>query len=526
MASILKIQGAEEKKLGIRYEVDTDQEPIGVGGMGQVFKGLRIDERSGVRQAAAVKFLFDDLPPNAIERSRREASIQIDNENLLKMFGFIQVDETLSDGSVAHHYHVASELLYGVMLSDLLTGVTTGQDGMPIEFAEKLYLQSRQQPEEFARFIVKNLLSGVMALHDKGFIHRDIDPSNIMITADGKVKLIDFGIAKRLSEVQGEKAHLTMAGQFMGKAAYASPELVLGDVTHEDPTTDLYAVGIVLFQLLTGHLPFDGPRQEVLEAQLKTPPPVAQIKDRKMRAIVSKALAKKQADRYQSAAEFRTDLEHTVVREKTSSGADSSFKMPDSAGKAPSAPQWKLIGGIAAGVVVVAGIVLALALPKKPKTVSSPVVEAQEPVAVRDTTPSAAWYTQEAIAKLRAGQASEGVELLNKAIGKDSTSSALANAIMASLYSHEGACEDLDIESPYEIDYQKAYDLSRKAVQQDSTCYYAHYELAYSYVKRYDQIIGGERDAKKGFWHLRACERWAAQKGNTGFAEEIQSRLE
>ena len=97
---------------------------------------------------------------------------------------------------------------------------------------------------------------------------------------------------------------------------------------------------------------------------------------------------------------------------------------------------------------------------------------------------------------------------------------------MASLYSHEGACEDLGIESPYEIDYQKAYDLSRKAVQQDSTCYYAHYELAYSYVKRYDQIIGGERDARKGFWHLRACERWAANKDNTKFAEEIQSRLE
>ena len=528
MASILKIQGAEEKKLGIRYEVDTDQEPIGVGGMGQVFKGLRIDERSGVRQAAAVKFLFDDLPPNAIERSRREASIQIDNENLLKMFGFIQVDEDLADGSVVHHYHVASELLYGVMLSDLLTGVTTGKDGKPIEFAEKLYLQSRQQPEEFARFIVKNLLSGVMALHDKGFIHRDIDPSNIMITADGKVKLIDFGIAKRLSEVQGEKAHLTMAGQFMGKAAYASPELVLGDVTHEDPTTDLYAVGIVLFQLLTGHLPFDGPRQEVLEAQLKTPPPVAQIKDRKMRAIVSKALAKKQADRYQSAAEFRTDLEHTVVREKTDPGSAPAFKKPAAVAKAPSAsaPNWKLIGGIAAGVIVIAGIVLALALPKKPKSVSPPAAVMEEPEMVRDTTPSAVWYTQEAIAKLQSGQASEGVDLLNKAIDKDSTSSALANAIMASLYSHEGACEDLGIESPFEIDYQKAYDLSRKAVEQDSTCYYAHYELAYSYVKRYDQIIGGERDARKGFWHLRACERWAANKDNTQFAEEIQSRLE
>ena len=527
MASILKIQGEEEKRLGIHYEVDTDLEPIGAGGMGQVYQGFRVDERTGVRQAAAIKFLFDDLPPNAIERSRREASIQIDNENLLKMFGFIQVDERTADGSILHHYHVASELLYGVMLSDLLKGVTTGRDGKKIEFAEQLYLQSKQQPEEFARFIVKKLLSGLMALHDKGYIHRDIDPSNIMILADGRVKLIDYGIAKQFAEMKGENAHLTTAGQFMGKAAYASPELVLGDISHENETTDLYAVGILLFQLLTGKLPFDGPRQEILEAQLKTAPPVNLIRDKKMRTIVSKALAKKQADRYQSAAEFRTDLEHTIEREGSSSSG--------AAVKMPSLPplNWKLIGGIAAGVVLVAG--LAIFLATRPKTPKAPKVAAMDETAltaddfdvpVRDTLPSAAWYTSEAIARLQGGQLAEGVDLLNKAIDKDSTSSALANAIMASLYSHEGACTDLGLESPYEIDYQKAYDYSRKAVQQDTTCYYAHYELAYSYVKRFDSIIGGERDAQRGLWHLRACQRQAALQGNDAFAEEILSRLQ
>lgn len=521
MASILKIQGAEEKRLGIHYEVDTELDPIGAGGMGQVFKGVRVDERTGVRQAAAIKFLFDDLPPNAIERSRREASVQIDNENLLKMFGFIQVDEQV-DGGVVSHYHVASELLYGVILSDLLEGVTTGPDGRPVKLAEDLYLQSRQQPEEFARFIIKNVLSGIMALHDRGYIHRDIDPSNIMVTADGKVKIIDYGIAKKISETQGQNAHLTTAGQFMGKAAYASPELVLGDIAHEDPTTDLYAVGVVLFQLLTGHLPFDGPRQEILEAQLKSAPPVAQIKDRKMRAIVSKAMAKKQADRYQSAAEFRADLEHTVTREKTASDST-----PVAVALKGAAPNWKLIGGIAAAVVVIAGIVIALASrPKQPRPDPAAVVEEPEVVVPRDTLPSAAWYTEEAIAKLQAGQSAEGVELLNKAIEKDSTSSALANAIMAALYSHEGACTDLGLESPFDIDYQKAYDFSRKAYLQDSTCYYAHYELAYSYTKRVDDIIAGERDSGKARWHLEACARWAANKGNTRFAEEVNSKLQ
>ena len=518
MASFLKIQGAEEKRLGIHYEVDTDLEPIGAGGMGQVYAGFRVDERTGVKLPAAVKFLYDDLPPNAIERSRREASIQIDNECLLKMFGFIEVEERLADGTVAHHYHVASELLHGVMLSDLLTGVTTCQDGRKNEFAEKLYLQSRQEPEEFARFIVKNLLSGLMALHDKGYIHRDIDPSNIMILSDGKVKLIDYGIAKQIAEIKGENAHLTTAGQFMGKAAYASPELVLGDIAHEDETTDLYAVGILLFRLLAGKLPFDGPRQEILDAQLKTPPPVSQIRDKKMRAIVSKALAKKQADRYQSAAEFRTDLEQTKARRSGGGGSGKGFALP---------ANWKLIGGIAAGVILIAGLAIALASrPKSPKTpkVGEMAVAAEEPVAVRDTLPSAAWYTAEGISRLQSGQSQEGVDLLNKAIEKDSTSSALANAIMASLYSHEGAYDDLKLTSPFEKDYQKAYTYSRKAIQQDTTCYYAHYELMYSYGPRAASIFSGDYDRSARKYHYDACVLHATQQGNDAFAKMILDR--
>ena len=501
MASILKIQGAEDKQRGVHYEVDSELEPIGVGGMGQVFKGQRVDERTGVRQDVAIKFLYDDLPPIAIERSRREASVQIDSENLLKMYGFIEAEG---------HYHVASELLYGVKLSDLLQGELNGPDGKPMELAEKLYLQYKQQPEEFARYIVKNLLSGVMALHDKGYIHRDIDPSNIMLTADGKVKLIDFGIAKKLTEVQGENAHLTTAGQFMGKAAYASPELVLGDVAHEDFTTDLYAVGIVLFQLLTGKLPFDGPRQEVLDAQLKTAPPVDLIKNSKMRAVVSKALAKKQSDRYQSAAIFRAELEQTVESKKQIN------------------LNWKLVGGVAAGVVAVIVALVIILSPKEPKPVvtSVPVDPEPEETVVEEAAPGAEWLTEQAITKLQAGQTSEGVELLEQAIQKDSASSALANAIMASLYSHEGAFTDLNLQSPYEISYQRAYSYANKAYQQDSTCYYARYELGYTYISRYDQIMAGERNARKGVAHLKASEKWARIKGNTAFADFVKSKFE
>lgn len=235
--------------------------------MGQVFRGTRIDAQ-GVRMEVAIKFLFDDLPQHVIERARREASIQIHNENLVEMFGFIQIDEILAPGVVHQRYHVVSELLSGVMLYDLLKGKTCDSSGVEIPFAQDLYRLYKEDAYAFALYIVKNVLSGVMALHDKGYIHRDIDPSNIMITADGKVKIIDYGIAKQLSTLNTQDQMLTTAGQFMGKATYAAPELVVGDVVHQNKTTDIYAVGILLFQLLTGHLPFDGATHEVLDMQL------------------------------------------------------------------------------------------------------------------------------------------------------------------------------------------------------------------------------------------------------------------
>ena len=107
-----------------------------------------------------------------------------------------------------------------------------------------------------------------MALHDKGYIHRDLDPSNIMITSDRKIKIIDYGIAKQLSTLTTQDQQLTTAGQFMGKATYASPELVVGDVVHQNETTDIYAIGIMLFQFIVGHVPFEGATHEVLEMQL------------------------------------------------------------------------------------------------------------------------------------------------------------------------------------------------------------------------------------------------------------------
>ena len=308
--AIIRLQGNKEKEKGIYYEFDTSMSPLGEGGMGKVYRGRMVDIKTHLAKDVAIKFMFDGLAPSVIERARREASIQISHENLVEMMGFLTT-ETKASGSntVIKHYHVVSELLDGVMLADLLSGVVTGADGRTIPYAQKLYAQHKEDPYGFALFIVRNITSGIMALHDAGYIHRDIDPTNIMVTRDGKIKLIDFGIAKRVNNLETQDKNLTQDGQFMGKAQYASPELILGDVRHQNCTTDIYAIGILLFRLITGKLPFDGPSNVIIKAQLNNKLPLRDISIPTARKVVAKATEKDPTKRYQSAAELRVAIE-------------------------------------------------------------------------------------------------------------------------------------------------------------------------------------------------------------------------
>lgn len=308
--AFIKIQGEHEKEIGVYYQVDDSADPIGVGGMGQVFEGIRVEERTGVTRPVAIKFMFDDLPAQAIDRAKREASIQLRNDNLIEMLGFIEIDEHKSGGEVIKHYHVVSELLNGVSLSNILDGKVTDCFGQEIPFAAQLLRDYRYNPEQFAEIVVINILSGLMALHDAGFIHRDIDPSNIMVTSDGHIKLIDFGIAKQMNTLTTNDKSLTVAGKFMGKPEYAAPELALGDVHHQNQTTDIYAMGILLYQCIAGHTPFEGAQHEILDKQLHAKMPLDVIKNKQLRAIIAKACDKKQEKRFHSAAEMRVALEN------------------------------------------------------------------------------------------------------------------------------------------------------------------------------------------------------------------------
>lgn len=316
--SLYKIQGKAEKQKGIYYEFDSDDEPLGEGGMGKVYKGRCVDEKTGRSRNVAVKFMYSDLPPYAIEKARREAAIQFRNDNLIEMLGFIETESRSVLGEIVHHYHVVSELLEGVSLDNMFEGKLTDQQGHLVPFAEKLYKDYQQDANHFAIEIIKNVLSGLMTMHDAGYIHRDIDPTNIMITSDGKIKLIDFGIAKKMNSLTTHDKHLTQAGQFVGKPEYAAPELVLGAINEQNQTTDIYAVGILLFQCIVGHVPFEGDRSDILQKQLHSPLPLKLIKNAGLKKIIAQATEKSRAKRFQSAAEFRVALERLDLSRESS----------------------------------------------------------------------------------------------------------------------------------------------------------------------------------------------------------------
>ena len=543
--SVIYIQGEEEKKQHIHYEVDTNLPALGEGGMGQVLRGVRVNEQNGLRQDVAIKFLFDDLPDKAIERARREASIQIHNENLVEMFGFIEI----VDNNVKH-FHVVSELLQGVMLFDLLNGKTTDKYGNQVEFAQELYNQYQNDKFGFSVFIIKNILSGLMALHDKGYVHRDLDPSNIMITHDRKVKIIDFGIAKQMTSLNTQDQQLTSTGQFIGKAAYAAPELVLGDVHNQNRTTDIYAVGIMFYQFVVGTLPFEGTMAELIDQQLKAKMPLKMVPYKAVRRIIEKATAKKQADRYQSAAEMRVDLEHLTRADATPSKTFFGNTPTATAHQVKTGGDKKktglIIGAIAAAVVVV-GIVIGVAGFLFFGGSSGPSEE--ELAQARQDSIAHANQAKDAKDKEVAALASKTMKAMDDPANIETGFNQLLD--VASQYgNNKGAAQltalaaallqPLDASvSPEKIkklreltadfaerDAAKAHRFAEKAAEADPSCYQAIYELATDYVLGEPRTGNIPTDLNKSIQLFEKGLQYAQQKGDNEYIQLFQTRIQ
>ena len=281
---MIRLQNREGLKSGRYYEFDPNSAPLGEGGMGVVFPGKLIHTNTGMSDSVAIKVLRRELSQETILRARREASIQIVHENLVRMYDFVE----MTDNRGIPRYHVISEYLEG-------------------ETLDKIINRSPISQEKAIKY-TKNVLAALYMLHSKGYIHRDIDPSNVMICTDGKVKLIDFGIAKRIADYQDEFKNKTQEGLFIGKVHYASPEQVAGE-RRLTITSDIYSTGILLYQLLTGELPFSGKTYDVLKAHRELPVPKNNRISGDLQYVIRKATAKKPEMRYQSASEFIVDLE-------------------------------------------------------------------------------------------------------------------------------------------------------------------------------------------------------------------------
>jgi len=297
--ALIKLQNDADLALGQYYEFDPENRSmvLGKGGMGVVFKGKLIQSETAKFEYVAIKVLFKDLAEESVMRAKREASIQILHENVIRMYGFI---ETL-DYDSKPKYHVISEYLDGETLSDSLK-------------------KSKSFPWKESLQITKKILAALFMLHEKGFVHRDIDPSNVMICKDGKVKLIDFGIAKQTNEYHNEFQQGTLEGKFIGKVNYASPEQAKGNHWLTNATSDIYSVGILLFELLTGKLPYNGTTYEIIKGHLDQPIPFNElpfISENKivsdgLKYMIGKATNKIQNKRYQTASEFITDIEKVL----------------------------------------------------------------------------------------------------------------------------------------------------------------------------------------------------------------------
>lgn len=264
--------------LGGRYRL---VQKVGEGGMGTVYVAhdQELDRRVAVKLLSAA--LVNDAEVN--ERFEREAKLtaSLDHPNIVPMY------------DVGRH-HGRPYLVMKLLEGDTLAGALRQKGGLTAD--ETLHL-------------VKQVASGLDYLHRRGFIHRDIKAGNIFVAADGQATILDFGILRARDATKG----LTRTGMVMGTPHYMAPEQALGhrDVDHR---VDLYALGVVLFECLTGTLPFEADSElKLIHLQAHAPPP--DILDRApwvpapVASMMKRALAKQPEDRFSSGEELVLALE-------------------------------------------------------------------------------------------------------------------------------------------------------------------------------------------------------------------------
>jgi eukaryotic-like serine/threonine-protein kinase len=309
---------------------------LGRGGMGVVYKA----EDARLQRFVALKFLSDELArePEALSRFQREARA----------------------ASALNHPNICT--IYD-------TGEQDGCTFIVMEFLEgqtlKHFISSKPLPLEEVLALGVEIADALSAAHSKGIVHRDIKAANIFVTELGHVKVLDFGLAKlvpagamNLSTMPtaSELEQLTGFGAAVGTITYMSPEQVRGEVL--DARTDLFSFGVVLYEMVTGVLPFRGETSGVIAEAILNRSPVAPVRlnlnlSPKLEEIVNKALDKDRKLRYQNASDIRTDLQR--LKRDSDSGRPAVTAAEARLRSARKSRRW---GAFAGAAIVIGGLAL------------------------------------------------------------------------------------------------------------------------------------------------------------------------
>jgi hypothetical protein len=253
---------------------------LGAGGMGTVY--LAIDTHLDRRVALKVPHFKPDDPPLVIERFQREARIagRIEHPNLCPVHDVGEIDGI---------HFFTMPYIEGTTLS---RSIDPAHPFQPAQAAE----------------LVRKIALAVALLHQNGIVHRDLKPSNIIVRTTGEPVLMDFGLARSFT---AQSQRLTSTGTPLGSPSYMAPEQVTGS-REFGPATDVYGLGMILFEMVTGQLPFEGPMMALFGQILHTPPrPPSAFRggiDMRMDAICMKAISKKPEDRHPTMELFAAEL--------------------------------------------------------------------------------------------------------------------------------------------------------------------------------------------------------------------------
>jgi serine/threonine protein kinase len=262
-------------------------EEIGRGGMGVVYKAVQLS----TRRTVAIKVLLAGqfAAANVLRRFQREAELAA----RLKHPHIVRV---LTGGEVGKQPYLVMEYVEGTRLDR--------------------YLSTNRSARDETLTLFCKVCDAVEHAHRQGVVHRDLKPANILVDAEGEPHILDFGLAKATDHANAEsaEAQLSVAGQVMGTLAYLSPEQAAGESEAIDARSDVFTLGILLFNTLTGEMPFPAGKSattvlyNIMENPPRQPSVVSQQIDKELETIILKALEKEQADRYQSAGELGDDL--------------------------------------------------------------------------------------------------------------------------------------------------------------------------------------------------------------------------